>query len=161
MIPNDSTKVDITQDIVLIIFGSRRLKNYRFLKQSLDRLLQNVHKRIVVVRSGHAEGTDELGERYTQEVLRIEPEIYVALWNNVAVPGAIIKQRPDGSSYNHAAGVQRNERMIVGRDGRVATHAIGFKPDYCESKGTDDMIERCRVHKVHLKIVRFNELHGG
>jgi hypothetical protein len=157
---NDSTKVDITQPVVLIIFGSRRLRNYRFVRQSLDRLLQNVHQQIVVVRSGHAKGADQLGERYAREVLRIEPEIYEALWNAIT-DDAVIRIRDDGSRYNHAAGVQRNEQMIIGRDERKATHAIAFKPDYCESKGTDDMTERCRRHGVLLKIVKFSELHGG
>jgi hypothetical protein len=157
---NDSTQLDIIQPVVLVIFGSRRLKNYRFVKQSLDRLLQNVSQQIVEVRSGHAKGADMLGERYAREVLRIEPTVYEALWNTIT-DDSVIRVRADGSRYNHAAGVQRNERMIIGRDGQKATHAIAFKPDYCESSGTDDMIERCRRHEVKLKIVMFSELHGG
>jgi hypothetical protein len=148
--------------MILVVFGSRRLRNYRLVKQKLDSILRNVDPSTIIEwRSGCADGADKLGERYARDVLHIEPTLYPADWTNLTVPNAIIKTRRDGTQYNARAGIERNELMIVGRDGTKATHAIAFKPDYCESRGTDDMIERCKRHSINMRIVMFDKLHGG
>ena len=143
------------KSIRLCVFGSRRLKNYRLLKQKLDHLLSNLDLNEVEWLSGTCENTDKFGERYANEH-NIPISLYPANWSDISVPGAIIKTREDGTKYNSAAGVIRNDVMA-----KDATHAIGFMPDYTESKGTQDMIERCKKYDVKLKIVKFNELHGG
>jgi hypothetical protein len=113
--------------MILIVFGSRRLRNYRLVKQKLDSILRSVDtSTIVEIRCG---SSDELAARYIRDVLKLQDKI--ALHSDV--------------------------NTILCN----ATHAIAFKPDYCESRGTDDMIERCKRHGINMRIVAFDKLHGG
>lgn len=149
------------KSIRLCVFGSRRLKDYRFLKQKLDHLLSNLDLNEIEWISGTCEQTDKFGERYANEHnIPIKP--FPANWNSIDKPDAVIKSRKDGTRYNAKAGLDRNEQMAqYVAEFNPLGYAIGFLPDYCESKGTQDMTERCKAHGIKLKIVKFNERHGG
>lgn len=113
--------------MILIVFGSRRLRNYRFVKQKLDSVLRNVDaSTIVEIRCA---SHDELIARYVRDVLKMRDKIALHTDTDTIFDNA--------------------------------THAIASKPDYCESKGTDDMIERCKRYGINLRIVTFDKLHGG
>lgn len=122
------------KSIRLCVFGSKRLKNYRLLKQKLDRLLSNLDLTEIEWISGCYEGTDLLGERYAIS-LNIPIKRYEENW----------VESPD-----------KHNRMA-----QYSTHAIGFIPDYCESEGSSHMIEQFKSNQVKLKTVKFNRLHGG
>lgn len=149
------------KSIRLCVFGSRQLKNYRLLKQKLDHLLSNLDLNEIEWISGTCEGSDILGERYALEHnIPIKP--FPADWNSIDKPDVVIKIRADGIKYNAKAGLDRNESMAqYVSQFNPNGYAIGFMPDYCESKGTEHMIEMCKKYGIKLKVVRFNKLHGG
>lgn len=67
--------------------------------------------------------------------VKIEP--YPADWDNIDVPGAVIRLHKDGRPYNAAAGRQRNQKMLdEGRPDLVIAFPGG--------RGTADMVGRAR-----------------
>lgn len=87
-------------DFVVIIAGSRNFNDYEFLKYKMLYLLRDkIGKYNIIVRSGHAKGADEKGEKFADE-FGFQKDIMPANWN----------RKPDGS-YNKRAGIERNLAM--------------------------------------------------
>lgn len=101
-----------------------------------------------VVLSGKARGADTLGEEWAARH-GVPVEDYPALWDDLDVPGAIVRTRQDGSQYNIVAGHQRNEQMAMAAEALVAIVA--------GTGGTADMLSRARLHKLLIYRHRLSE----
>ena len=111
----------------VIVAGSRGFSNYGFLAKTLDYLLQNKGSDVVII-SGTARGTDQMGERYAAEhglkVVRFPAE-----WDK----------------YGKSAGYRRNEEMA-----RNADAAVIFWDGV--SRGSKHMIDIAKEHKLQVRI---------
>jgi glycerophosphoryl diester phosphodiesterase len=66
-------------------------------------------------------------------------------WDNITVPGALIRTRKDGKEYNALAGPMRNEQMAQYADALIAVwNGV--------STGTGDMIDRMRKYNKRLLV---------
>ena len=59
--------LDLISKYWVIIAGCRDFTDYELLKEKCDFYLQNQQPEDIVIVSGHASGTDALGEKYAQE----------------------------------------------------------------------------------------------
>lgn len=100
----------------LIIAGSRNLyPTFGFINSAIRML--GVSK-ITEVVSGRATGVDTEGEHWAHHLgLPIQP--FPADWDNIDVPGAVVKTRKDGSKYNAVAGLWRNVEMAEYADALI------------------------------------------
>ncbi len=111
----------------VIIAGSREFKDYEFLKQKLDYLLQYVKDEIEIV-SGTANGADRLGERYAIE------------------RGYRIAHFPaDWNQFPRVAGFMRNEDMA-----KYANACVVFWKN--KSKGSGHMISMAKKYNIKLRV---------
>lgn len=111
----------------IVIAGSRKFNDYDFLKKKVNKFLENKkdsHKIIII--SGHAKGTDELGERYAKEK-GYNTKIYPAEWKK----------------YGRAAGPIRNKIMI-----NKANALIAFWDG--KSRGTSSSINLAKEEKQNV-----------
>jgi len=97
----------------VIIAGSRNFNNFNFLK----RVIKKSGFQITKIISGGARGVDRLGEKYSKEILKKDPEIFKANWK----------------LFGKRAGMLRNEKMAKNADALIAI-CIN------ESSGTKHMI---------------------
>jgi len=112
----------------VIIAGSRGISNSAALLVAID----GSGFEITEVVSGGAQGVDAMGEGWA--LRRCPVTIFKAAWSWLEAPGAIIKTRPDGISYNVKAGIDRNSRMTEYADALIAVWDG-------HSRGTKNMIE--------------------
>lgn len=113
----------------LIVAGSRTINDYSIIKWYLDIITKN---KDVTIISGGAKGADKLGEIYSREVLKKEPEIY----------------KPDYEKYDgKKAPLFRNEEMA-----KNATHCIIFWDGV--STGSMHMKMMCQMYGVKCKIIK-------
>lgn len=70
---------------------------------------------ITEIVSGTARGADQFGEQCAKR-LNLSITRFPADWDNLSVPGAIIKYTRYGKPYNAAAGPNRNEQMACYTD---------------------------------------------
>jgi|SRR5579859_3983656 len=111
----------------IIVAGSRDFFDYVFLKERLDNALRNITEEIEIV-SGMAKGADTLGEQYAKE------------------RGYKLKQFPaDWNGLGRKAGPLRNQQMA-----EYANACVVFRKN--KSRGSTDMIERAKNHKLKLKV---------
>lgn len=115
----------------VIVAGSRDFNDYNLLSITLDRLLQNVQEKIVVV-CGEARGADTLGKRYA-EARGYYVDSYPADWNR----------------YGRKAGYLRNRQMADNADALVA-----FWDG--KSPGTKTMISLARELGLKVRIKQYN-----
>ena len=116
----------------LIIFGGRDFQDYNLLCSTLSSILSNTDYNTITVFSGNARGADALGEKWARS-------------NNIPSP---LKLFPaNWKDYGKGAGHIRNQQMI----NAGAAHAVGYWDG--KSRGTADMIERCKKHNIKLKVV--------
>lgn len=114
----------------VIIAGSRDFNDYELLEKTMDKLLQDVRGRIVVL-CGEAHGADALGKRYAQE------------------RGYAVQSFPaDWRLHGRAAGPLRNRQMAAAADA-CACFWDG------RSRGTANMIEEAKRAGLPLRIKRF------
>jgi hypothetical protein len=95
----------------LIIAGSRSIKSYSTVRAAiLESGLWERHKRAIEVVSGKAKGVDTLGEIFASKAdLKLHEK--PADWDDIDVPGAVIRYNWEGKPYNALAGHWRNEEM--------------------------------------------------
>lgn len=133
--------------MVCIIAGSR----FATKAEVYDAIAQSgVADQITVVVSGKcSQGGDLYGEEWADEhAIPVVP--FPADWNNLNVPGAVVKVR-NGKPYNARAGFDRNEQMAkyaAEHNGCLIALLKG------ESNGTMDMIKRAKRHKLVCYIFR-------
>ena len=123
--------LDLISKYKVIIAGCRDFDDYELLKEKCDDFLQDEKKEDVIIISGHASGTDALGERYAQE-RGFQLETYPADWK----------------AHGRAAGSIRNARMAS-----AANLLIAFWDG--KSRGTKNMIETAKNHNLKVVVVRY------
>jgi hypothetical protein len=114
----------------IAICGPRHWYNYELLKETLDELVSSND----TLFTGGATGTDQMAERYSRECLGKEPFVKEAEW----------------SKYGLSAGPYRNS-WIANR----VQKCIAFQPSNLSTKGTQDMVKKCRQAGVPVHIVRY------
>jgi hypothetical protein len=126
----------------LIIAGSRNFNNYPKLKEECDRILEELYFKEVYtdlepieIVSGHAQGADQLGEKYARDGL-YNLKIIKAEWER----------------YGKSAGFLRNERMA-----RYAKDDKGTLICFWDGKssGTKNMIELGKQYNLRTYIIKF------
>ena len=121
-------------DYRVIIAGSRSFSNYELLKEHCLSLLQEKRRthRVIIV-SGHARGTDTMGERFAKEH-GLPCEYYPANWQ----------------IHGRAAGPIRNKEMANNADALIA-----FWDG--QSRGTLSMINLARKMGLQVAICRYDK----
>lgn len=111
----------------VIVAGSRKFRDYDFVKAKLERLLS--HLPDIEIVCGEATGPDLLGRKWAEE------------------SGRPIASFPaDWKAYKKAAGYRRNEEMA-----EYATHCIVFWDG--ESKGSKHMIDIAKRKGLPLRVI--------
>ena len=131
LVIKDRPKADLTtKEYRLVIAGSRDFNDYALLSKAVDKHLgdKGDDAKIIII-SGTAPGTDQLGERYAKE-RGYKLECYPADWGH----------------YGKAAGPVRNMNMA-----NVADGVIVFWDG--ESSGTKNMIETAKAKNIPCTVV--------
>lgn len=135
----------------IIIAGSRNFKDFKFLCDKCDYLLQDKIRqgyRIQII-SGKANGADTLGERYAK--LRGYDIIdKPADWNNLSVKNCIVKLNKYGHKYNALAGSNRNNEMAD-----IADACVVFWDG--KSPGSKDMYNICKRRNIPVRLYNMME----
>lgn len=117
----------------ILISGSRTFSNYKILKNILNK---EINENKIILISGGAKGTDQLGEKWAKE-------------HNFKIRQFI----PDWDKKGKSAGILRNIEMFNIVKDKLNKKVIVFWDK--ESKGTKHMIDQCK-DKVPLEIYDFN-----
>lgn len=96
---------------------------------------------ITEIVSGTARGADQFGEQCAKR-LKLPVTRFPADWDNISVPGALIRQTKYGKLYNALAGPNRNELMA-----KYTDYVHTFSGD----RGTTNM--RSLAIKYHKPLV--------
>ena len=129
----------------VVIFGSRNLKDAAI----MDRAIANAASKGIVptvVICGMAPGGDSLGREWAERH-GVPWEPFPADWNDLSVPGAVVRYR-NGKPYNARAGHTRNLQMGESADAGICVWD-GASP------GTKDMIAILRNLRkpVHVELL--------
>lgn len=122
----------------VIIAGSRKITSPKYIKHAVK--LSEFE--ITEIISGNASGVDRLGEQFAKEN-NIPVKIFKADWNDITVPGAIVKVNKFGKEYNSRAGHLRNKQMADYAEGLIAIWD-GISP------GTKNMILESINNKIKV-----------
>ncbi len=138
----------------IIVAGGRNFSDFELLTHSLDNILTKAKVKDVIIVSGKAKGADTLGEEYAK--LRghaVAP--FPADWDNIHVPGAVVKVNSRGKKYNSKAGAIRNEEMArYAAASPVRGVLVAFWNG--EAGGTSLMITIARAYGLRVFIVKCN-----
>lgn len=125
----------------VLVCGGRDYNNYDRINQVLGGLHHGTAGPITCVIEGGASGADRMAFHWSRNSHVEEHESYDALWDDLTIEGAVVKNRPNGRWYNVMAGFQRNQRMIdEGRPDLVVAFPGG--------NGTADMVARARAARI-------------
>lgn len=126
--------------IRLVVTGGRAYADTVMVDYALDTLHQMYGIGLLI--QGDAAGADRLCKNWaiTRNVPRLDMP---ARWWDIERPGAVIRTRRDGSKYDAAAGLLRNQEMI---DVGHPDYAVAF----AGGTGTADMVER--IKRVDLPL---------
>ena len=118
--------------MILGITGGRKYND----RATAFALLDRIHAWWPVTRlvHGNASGADTIGKDWTAS-RGIPDDPYPALWDDISIPGAVIRRHPDGRPYNVMAGHQRNQRM-------VDVSGMDILAAFPGNTGTADMVRR-------------------
>lgn len=133
----------------VIIAGSRNFKDYNYLKEKCDYVLQNIKDEIVIV-SGKASGADSLGEKYAKEkgydILEF-PADWNDTYNKPRTEISFKGNRP----YWTKAGLYRNGLMAEEADALIA-FSVG------NSRGTANMIKQAKDKGLKVKVYEYENI---
>lgn len=130
----------------LIIAGSRSIPehDYMLLEAALEASPFSFQE-IEEVVSGMALGADMLGYNWALQQGLEEPKKMPADWDDITVPGAVVKYHKSGPKkgrpYNVLAGHMRNQKMVDYADAAL------FLWDG-QSTGTKDCIRRAKTNGI-------------
>lgn len=141
-----------------IVAGTRTFSNYFLLTAVLDKLTPPITEIVCgtepplyllrnIDRVNH--GADQLGYRYGIEN-KIFVNVFIAQWEDIHKPNAVIKTNKFGKKYNALAGFERNERMA-----EYADRCIVFWDG--KSKGSKHMIAMCEKHNVPVQVIQYEK----
>ena len=117
----------------LLIAGSRGFHDFNRLRIEVNDFIEELNIEIEAIISGTASGADRLGERY-------------AFRNEIP----LIRMPADWNTFGRYAGRERNTRMALKAD-----IAIIFWDG--ASKGSYDMINKCKKKGIPFRVVEYNE----
>lgn len=143
-----NTAIQAAPEFRLIVAGGRDFDDYDRLSAELFALAENeLGPYAVSIVSGLARGADHWGREFA---LREQVQLYEfpADWDNVDVPGAVVRTNRNGRQYNARAGIDRNHQM-----GDFADGLIAFWDG--KSRGTKDMIEYMQSLEKPVRVVRY------
>lgn len=130
----------------VLVCGGRQYGDYEKVKAELDAcasICATLRTTLVVIEGG-ANGADALAARWCREnPANVDHRQVKAEWEDLDVPGAVIRTRPDGKKYNAAAGGVRNQRMLL--------HGPGLVLAFPGGKGTADMIRRAEAAGIQVR----------
>lgn len=115
----------------IIVAGGRDFEDYDLLKESINRMIQNLNKDDITIISGTAKGADLLGEQFAKEY-------------NLK----LIRIPANWDKYGKGAGFKRNYEMA-----KLADVLIAFWDN--SSKGTMHMINIANKQKLQVKIFKY------
>ena len=120
----------------VVIAGSRTFTNYLVLVQVINQMIEEkwVTEPFHLIW-GTASGVDTLAYEVLVEDNNYTHTAFPAEWDNIDVPGAVIKYHRNGEPYNAVAGHQRNTTMAqVADKGIIIWDGV--------SRGTKDMMKK-------------------
>ncbi len=118
----------------LIVAGGRDFNDYDRLHAKLHALAEEAGAgREISIVSGMAQGADRMAHYFAQQE-NVKCYEFPADWDDLEVPGAVIKHTRHGKPYNAVAGHARNRRM-----GDFADGLLAFWDG--KSRGTKQMIQ--------------------
>jgi hypothetical protein len=127
----------INYDNRLIVAGTRGYNDYSFFSDFMHDFVTVYPAGTLVLISGAARtGADDLIIRWCREFNYPWAEFHAA-WNDLTVPGAVIRTSRGGKEYNVLAGYDRNGHMA-----EVGTELLTFWDG--KSDGTIDMRKRAK-----------------
>jgi hypothetical protein len=126
-------------ELRVLVFGGRDYPYEAYVHEELLQLTDGVPFNRVTIIHGDCNrkkkrGADYYAHTFCEKWLHegIIEDPHPAKWDDLTVPGAVIRTRSDGSKYNVRAGFQRNAEMLAKSK---PTHARGFHG----GTGTADM----------------------
>lgn len=129
------------------VVGSRRFKNYQLVKGLMEKIREDIGD-FILICGMEKTGADGLGLRYAKEVgLTIEE--FHPNWDDVEVPGALVKLNSYGKAYNARAGFDRNTEMA-----HACTHVVAFWDG--KSPGTKHMLTLCKKLGKKMRVFLIN-----
>lgn len=151
--------------MILLITGSRNLKiddagSFGAVLEKATPTLYHALDNNDLMIFGDAGGAD-CGAYNFAILKRIPYERWVAEWNNLYAPGAVIRERQNGSQYNVRAGYDRNQKMV---DRAIEVSRLRNENVYCVamwdevSTGTDDCMRR--AFEAGIKVLCYNPKTG-
>lgn len=130
----------------IAVVGSRKFKNYEYMKEILDRVLAKYGPFTLV--SGMADGADSLAIAWYARTGSLPQPIYhPAKWGDVDRPGAVIKMDKHGEPYDAAAGFYRNQFIVDDAD-----VVIAFMDKDNPTSGTSDTIKKAKKKGIPVYI---------
>lgn len=120
-----------------------RMAERRKLRAVMTDLLKE-HGRFQLIHGG-ARGADALAGGWASEA-EIPTSVFPADWTNTARPGALVKNRRDGTQYDALAGIVRNQRML---DEGKPTLVVAFPG----GSGTRDMIDKALAAGIETRVI--------
>jgi hypothetical protein len=132
----------------IIVAGGRDFTDYSQLSAVVFDYAESVGEEVAVsIVSGMARGADKLAHTFA---LRESVQVYEfpADWDNLGVPGAVIKTNRSGKQYNAVAGHARNTAMANFADALIAFHDGS-------SRGTANMIQTMKRLGKEVHVIAY------
>lgn len=126
----------------LAIIGGRDFWDYKLLCSEL----KPYQNKITQIISGGAPGADTLGAKFSRLVLKKEPKIFEAKWDDLTLKPLLIKRNKKGELFNALAGFNRNTLIIKNCDAVIA-----FWDG--KSPGTKDSLDKANKFNKPKKII--------
>lgn len=130
----------------IVVCGGRKFTDLDLFITEMYSILEGKEDYILV--SGGADGADTFAREYAK-INGIKFEEYLAEWDNLDVPGAVIKKnKRTGKLYNARAGHDRNFIMLD-----MADMIVAFWDG--KSPGTGEMVREATSRKIPLVVVSY------
>lgn len=123
----------------VIIAGSRSFQDDPNIQKYVEDAVKQAGFDITEVVSGGARGIDQAGEVWAG-IHSIPVKQFLANWNDLSQPDAIIKTNWNGVEYDSGAGFRRNKQMAEYADALIA-----IKTTFKKSSGTNNMIDNMQL----------------
>jgi len=131
--------------VKIIIAGGRDFNDFNMLEKCVLEITEPLKDFEIV--SGMAKGADSLGVKFAQKYNK-KVHKFPAKWDDLDVPGAVIRRNKWGQEYNCIAGHQRNDEMR-----KISKILIAFWDG--KSRGTLDMIKKAKKHGLITRVIAY------
>jgi len=120
----------------LLICGDRKFTDYNTIYNTVNYILNTLNIDIECIIEGGAKGADKFGKQ-VGDALGISVISFPAKWD----------------AYGKSAGMIRNKQMMDEGD---PNFCLAFHDAIINSKGTKDMIDRCKKRKIPVMLIGSN-----